>query len=64
MKIRIVSFTATFILLFWALALSQESLREVYPGDDFIVHEEMIPMRDGVTLFTVILTPKNVKGWR
>ena len=62
MKIRIISFSAILFPLLWAIAFSQESLREVYSGDDFIVHEEMIPMRDGVTLFTVILIPKNASG--
>jgi len=38
---------------------AQESLREVYPQDDFIVREEMIPMRDGVKLYTLLLIPKN-----
>lgn len=37
----------------------QDSLREVYPLDDFVVREEMIPMRDGVRLYTLILVPKN-----
>jgi putative CocE/NonD family hydrolase len=33
-------------------------LREPFPEDDFTVREEMIPMRDGVKLYTLILTPK------
>ena len=37
---------------------SDKPLREAYPHDDFLVREEMVPMRDGVKLYTVILTPK------
>ena len=38
---------------------AQKSLREKVLHDDFEVREEMVPMRDGVRLYTVILTPKN-----
>lgn len=34
-------------------------LREPFAEDDFTVREEMIPMRDGVKLYTLILVPKN-----
>jgi uncharacterized protein len=37
-------------------------LREPYPGDDFMLREEMVPMRDGVKLYTMIFTPKGSKG--
>ena len=36
-------------------------LREAYPGDDYTVREAMVPMRDGVKLYTLILTPKDAK---
>jgi putative CocE/NonD family hydrolase len=42
--------------------LSQDSLRESHPRDDFTVREEMVPMRDGVRLYTLILTPKEHSG--
>ena len=46
-----------------ASALAQDPpLREAHPGDDYIVREAMVPMRDGVRLYTLILTPKNAKG--
>jgi putative CocE/NonD family hydrolase len=31
-------------------------------GSDFVRHEEMIPMRDGVKLFTIILIPRTEKA--
>src|SRR5213594_263398 len=43
-------------------APSEQSLREVNPRDDFTVSEEKVPMRDGVKLFTLILTPKGARG--
>jgi uncharacterized protein len=49
-------------LLFAAAALADEPLREAHQRDDFVVREEMVPMRDGVTLYTVILTPKDSAG--
>ena len=33
-------------------------LREATPDDDFTLREEMVPMRDGVRLYTLIVTPK------
>ena len=44
-------------------ATAQERpLREAYPKDDFMVREAMVPMRDGVKLYTLILTPKQAQG--
>jgi putative CocE/NonD family hydrolase len=42
-----------------APVLARESVREALPHDDFVIREEMVPMRDGVKLYTLILTPKN-----
>ncbi|KPL10955.1 MAG: hypothetical protein AMS26_20985 [Bacteroides sp. SM23_62] len=39
--------------------MAQTSLREAVQHDDFEIREEMVPMRDGVRLYTIILTPKN-----
>ncbi len=50
-----------FVLSTATLALAEDPLREVYPLDDFTLREEMVPMRDGAKLYTVILTPKNAK---
>ncbi|HKJ70055.1 MAG TPA: CocE/NonD family hydrolase, partial [bacterium] len=38
-------------------ALAQEPLHVAVPHDNFTVREEMVPMRDGVRLYTLILTP-------
>jgi putative CocE/NonD family hydrolase len=35
-------------------------LREPQPQDEFIVREEMVPMRDGVKLYTLLIRPKIV----
>jgi putative CocE/NonD family hydrolase len=40
---------------------AQKSLHEAVPHDDFVVREEMVPMRDGVRLYTIILIPKHSK---
>ncbi len=45
-------------LLTSAAAVSQTPLREAHVPDNFTVREEMIPMRDGVKLYTVIVAPK------
>ncbi len=37
----------------------EKSLREPVPNDDFVIREEMIPMRDGVKLYTIIMVPKD-----
>ena len=39
-------------------AAQDRPLREAYPSDDFTLREAMVPMRDGVKLYTLILTPK------
>ena len=36
----------------------EELLREPVLNDDFVIREEMIPMRDGVKLYTIIMVPK------
>lgn len=48
------------ITLFTSTHLSAEdrSLRESVPHDDFVVREEMVPMRDGAKLYTLIISPK------
>ena len=40
-------------------APARQPVRDAFPHDDFRVREEMVPMRDGITLYTLILTPKN-----
>jgi len=40
-------------------ATGQQPLREIFPHDDFDIREEMVPMRDGVKLYTIIIIPKN-----
>lgn len=62
MRIRAWFLILTFFVLSTAtLALAEDPLREVYPLDDFTLREEMVPMRDGAKLYTVILIPKNAR---
>ena len=44
-------------LLFVLEAPAQQKVTESNPEADFTIREEMIPMRDGVRLYTLILTP-------
>jgi hypothetical protein len=56
---------AALLLALSALApagAQDKPLREVYPEDDFTLREAMVPMRDGVKLYTLILTPKQTRG--
>lgn len=63
MKARLLLFLfLPFALPLTSAAPSEEPLRETHLRDDFIVREEMVPMRDGVKLFTLILTPKTTSG--
>lgn len=48
-----------FLLCLIVLAGSAAQIREPQPFDDFVLREEMVPMRDGVRLYTAILTPKD-----
>src|SRR6266571_1523539 len=41
---------------------SDQPRREAHPRDDFTVREEKVRMRDGVSLYTLILTPKDARG--
>jgi putative CocE/NonD family hydrolase len=57
--------TALLAILLLAMLFLQTAaapLREPNADDDFTLREEMIAMRDGVKLYTIILTPKNAKG--
>ncbi|MGV3479251.1 MAG: CocE/NonD family hydrolase, partial [Sphingobium sp.] len=57
--------TALLAALLIAILLLQTAaapLREPNADDDFTLREVMLPMRDGVKLYTIILTPKNAKG--
>ena len=52
-----------FALFSCALVSAQEQpLRTAFPHDDFVIREELIPMRDGAKLYTLILTPKQDTG--
>ena len=51
----------TLLFILHTQVSAQKSLREAVLHDDFEVREEMVPMRDGVRLYTIILTPKNSK---
>jgi len=45
--------------LAWA---DEQALRGSFAQDNFVIREEMIPMRDGVKLYTVIISPKQNTG--
>lgn len=47
------------ILVGGARGADDEPLREPVASDDFVIREEMVPMRDGVELYTLIMTPKD-----
>ena len=47
-----------------APVLAQEPIREAFPHDDFVIREDMVPMRDGVKLYTLILIPQRNVGSR
>ena len=38
-----------------------QPLREAVSHDDFVIREEMVPMRDGAKLYTLIITPREKK---
>ncbi|TFH21064.1 MAG: CocE/NonD family hydrolase, partial [Bacteroidia bacterium] len=43
-------------------AAAREPSRKALPEADFTVREEMVPMRDGIRLYTLILSPKEPAG--
>ncbi len=45
--------------LAWA---DEQALRGSFAQDNFVIREEMVPMRDGVKLYTVIISPKQNTG--
>jgi putative CocE/NonD family hydrolase len=56
---RIARIFLAFALMFSVLVAAQEpALRDAFPQDEFVVREEMVAMRDGVKLYTLIITPK------
>ena len=67
-SINLKYFTSAFIVFFSVIPTQNASgaderpLREALPHDDFNIREEMVPMRDGVKLYTLILTPKASDG--
>jgi putative CocE/NonD family hydrolase len=43
------------------VSAEDKPLRESVPHDDFVIREEMVPMRDGAKLYTLIIIPKEKK---
>jgi hypothetical protein len=43
-------------------AEEEQPLKLAYDQDDFSITEAMVPMRDGVSLYTVIISPKKNPG--
>jgi putative CocE/NonD family hydrolase len=41
-----------------ATLAEERALREAMPKDNFVVREEMVPMRDGTKLYTLIISPR------
>jgi len=41
-----------------SVSAEDEPLREAVPHDNFLIREEMVPMRDGVKLYTLVISPK------
>jgi len=44
------------------VSAKDQPLREAVTHDNFIVREEMVPMRDGVKLYTLIISPKECEA--
>jgi len=44
------------------VSAEDQPLREAVPHDDFVIREEMVPMRDGAKLYTLIIIPKEKKA--
>ena len=44
------------------VSAEDQPLREAVPHDDFVIREEMVPMRDGAKLYTLIIIPKQEKA--
>jgi putative CocE/NonD family hydrolase len=55
-------YTGFLFLLLNIPVLSQPPLLESYSQDDFEIREAMIPMRDGIELYTLIIIPRNAAG--
>jgi putative CocE/NonD family hydrolase len=52
-----------FALISSALVAAEEQpLRDAFSHDDFVIREVLVPMRDGVKLYTLIITPKKNTG--
>ncbi len=63
---RLLGFGILVATVLVAMAVSNPTaatpLREPNADDDFTLREALIPMRDGVRLYTIILTPKQLNG--
>jgi putative CocE/NonD family hydrolase len=55
----LISLPLLFVVAGVLASQDEKSLREPVPKDDFVIREEMIPMRDGVKLYTIIMVPKD-----
>jgi predicted acyl esterase len=60
-KSTVIPCLLTLIFILHTQVSAQKAVREAVLHDDFEVREEMVPMRDGVRLYTIILIPKNSK---
>jgi putative CocE/NonD family hydrolase len=62
MRYSVAALLLALSVLATSTAAQDPPLREAYAVDDFTLREAMVPMRDGVKLYTLILTPKRATG--
>ena len=58
-KLALVWLVGTVPLTTAGVSAEEQPLRAALPYDNFEIREEMVPMRDGVQLYTLILSPKH-----
>ena len=62
MPLRLIAALCLAMLPYLAARAEDAPARTAFPEDDFTLSEYRIPMRDGVELYTLVLTPKGAAG--
>ena len=62
MPLRLIAILCLVLLPLGAPRAEDTPARTAFPEDDFTLSEYRIPMRDGVELYTLVLTPKGAAG--
>ena len=62
MPLRLIAILCLVLLPLGAPRAEDAPARTAFPEDDFTLSEYRIPMRDGVALYTLVLTPKGAAG--